>query len=126
MLQVALSTRVAPAQQRCVPARRRRVACSASADTSGPIRVERAASEARIKELGCRSWPTWSCGVSTFPWSYGDTETSLLVEGEVTVTPTQPPGPAVTLRPGDVATFPAGLACTWAVTKALRKHYNFS
>jgi hypothetical protein len=33
------------------------------------------------------SWPTWGCGVSTFPWTYDEQETCLLLEGDVTVTP---------------------------------------
>ena len=61
--------------------------------------------------------------MSTFPWTYGETETSLLLEGEVTVTPDG--GRAVTLRAGDVAVFPAGMSCTWSVTKSLRKLYRF-
>jgi hypothetical protein len=96
------------------------------ASEEGPIRVEKAASNERIAQLGARSWSTWGCGVSEFPWTYGGTETSLLIEGEVVVTPITPAGPAVTLQAGDVATFPAGLSCTWKVTKALRKHYRFS
>ncbi|CAN0556229.1 unnamed protein product, partial [Ectocarpus sp. 8 AP-2014] len=27
-------------------------------------------SEEEIKALGARSWPTWGCGVSKFPWTY--------------------------------------------------------
>ncbi len=84
----------------------------------------RGASEAQIAALGCRQWPTWGCGVSTFPWSYDSPETSLLIAGAVTVTP-DGGGEPVTLGPGDIATFPAGLSCTWAVTAPLRKHYRF-
>jgi uncharacterized protein len=46
--------------------------------------------------------------------------------GKVTVTPTDPAfGEAVTIEAGDVATFPAGMSCTWDVTEAISKHYNF-
>jgi hypothetical protein len=31
----------------------------------------------------------------------------------------------VTLQAGDLATFPAGLSCTWDVHAPLRKHYRF-
>jgi uncharacterized cupin superfamily protein len=31
----------------------------------------------------------------------------------------------VVLRPGDLVTFPKGLSCTWQVSKAVRKHYQF-
>jgi hypothetical protein len=39
------------------------------------ITVISQASEDVIKKMGCKSWPTWGCGVSKFPWTYGDTET---------------------------------------------------
>ena len=31
--------------------------------------------------------PTWGCEVSSFPWSYDASETCLLLEGQVLVTP---------------------------------------
>lgn len=34
-------------------------------------------------ELGARSWPIWSCGVSCFAWTYDEQETCLLLEGQV-------------------------------------------
>ncbi len=42
--------------------------------------------ESTITELGIKSWPIWSCEVSSFDWKYEDKETCLLLEGEVTVT----------------------------------------
>ena len=33
----------------------------------------------------CKTWPTWSCQPSTFDWDYTQTETCLILEGEVTV-----------------------------------------
>ena len=27
---------------------------------------------AELQSLGVKSWPTWGCGVSTFPWTYGE------------------------------------------------------
>lgn len=71
-----------------------------------------------------KRWPTWGCEASTFPWSYGSTETCLVIQGEATVT--MDDGTVVELRPGTLATFPAGSSCTWDVKKAIRKHYSFS
>jgi uncharacterized cupin superfamily protein len=34
-----------------------------------------------------RSWPTWGCEVSRFPWSYSENETCYVIEGHVIVTP---------------------------------------
>ena len=36
---------------------------------------------AQLQSLGVTSWPTWGCGVSTFPWTYDEQETCLLLEG---------------------------------------------
>lgn len=69
------------------------------------------------------SWPTWGCGVSTFPWSYPEAETCLVLEGEVTVTPDG--GEPVKIKAGDMAVFPEGMSCTWDVTAPIKKHYNF-
>ncbi len=87
------------------------------------IVVERAVSETRKAELGLARWPVWEKEVSRFPWYYDSTETCLLIAGEVTVTPEG--GAAVTLRAGDLASFPAGMACEWNITAPLRKHYRF-
>jgi uncharacterized protein len=87
------------------------------------IIVERQVSEARIAELGARAWPIWEKEVSCFPAGYDEPETCLFLAGEVTVTPSE--GAAVTLHPGDVAVFPAGLDCTWDIKADIRKHYRF-
>lgn len=49
------------------------------------IHIERNPSEARLAELGVRKWPTWSCDVSEFPWTYSGTETCYLLKGRVQV-----------------------------------------
>lgn len=79
-------------------------------------------SEAEVTRA--KRWPTWGCEASTFPWSYGSTETCLVIQGEATVT--MDDGTVVELRPGTLATFPSGSSCTWEVKKAIRKHYSFS
>lgn len=90
---------------------------------SGKIVVEPRASAARQAELGVSGWPVWEKEVSRFPWTYGDSETCYLIEGEVVVTPRG--GEPVTVRAGDIAIFPAGMSCEWNVVKPLRKHYRF-
>ena len=79
--------------------------------------------ESQIKE--CKSWPVWGCGVSKFPWSYGERETALLIKGKCIVTPDDSSLPAVSLEAGDLATFPAGMSCVWDVTEDISKHYYF-
>jgi uncharacterized protein len=87
------------------------------------ITVERQISAARKAELGIAGWPVWEKEVSTFPWTYGASETCLLIAGEVMVTPEG--GEPVTICAGDLATFPAGMRCTWVITQDLCKHYSF-
>lgn len=72
-----------------------------------------------------KSWPTWGCGVSKFDWSYDSTETSYIIKGKVTVTPTNG-GEPVTIQAGDYVVFPEGMSCIWQVTDPILKHYNFS
>ena len=38
-----------------------------------------------LKKLNVDSWGTWSKEVSEFDWSYGDTETCYILDGEVEV-----------------------------------------
>ena len=78
---------------------------------------------ARLESLAVNTWPIWSCGVSSFPWSYHEQETCLLLEGDVTVTPDG--GEPVRFGAGDLVVFDAGLNCTWDVHAPVRKHYRF-
>ena len=78
---------------------------------------------AHPQSLGVTRWPTWGCGVSTFPWTYDDPETCLLREGDVTVPPDG--GEPVRFGAGDLVVFDAGLHCTWEVHVPVRKHYRF-
>jgi uncharacterized cupin superfamily protein len=87
------------------------------------ITVEHNPSQARLDELGVSSWSTWSKEVSVFPWNYSEREIAYVLEGEVVVTPKG--GAPVSFGKGDLVTFPSGMACTWEVKKALRKHYQF-
>jgi uncharacterized cupin superfamily protein len=87
------------------------------------IHIERGVSEARLSEVGAKSWPIWTKEVSTFPWSYGESETCFFVEGDVVVTPEG--GAPVAMGQGDLVTFPAGMSCTWEIRSPVRKHYTF-
>ena len=74
------------------------------------------------EERGIFKWSTWGCGVSTFDWSYDESETAYLLEGEVEVTAS---GETVRFGAGQLVYFPAGLDCVWSVKKPVRKHYKF-
>lgn len=88
-----------------------------------PIEIDRAPSEEKLRKLGVRTWPIWTKEPSTFPWTYDEPETCLFLEGDVVVTPEG--GEAVRIGKGDLVTFPSGMACTWQVHSAVRKHYRF-
>ena len=79
--------------------------------------------ESTIIELGIKEWPIWTCEPSTFPWTYSDKETCLILEGDITVTPDE--GEPVRFGAGALVVFPQGMSCKWEVHKAVRKHYRF-
>ena len=78
--------------------------------------------EEQLDELGVRSWPTWGCQASTFPWTYDEAETCFFLEGDVIVTPDG--GEPVRVGKGQLVTFPAGMSCTWDVRVPVHKHYR--
>ena len=71
---------------------------------------------------GVLKWPTWECEPSEFDWHYDQEECCYILEGEVTVTTADE---EVCIGTGDYVSFPAGLDCTWKVSKPIRKHYKF-
>jgi len=74
----------------------------------------------------CQIWPIWTCDPSEFDWDYTQTETCLVIEGEVTVTDRPAGEDSVSFGPGDLVVFPVNLQCIWKITKPVRKYYNFS
>ena len=87
------------------------------------IKIERNPSEDRLKELGVSNWPIWTKEASEFPWTYDAQETCYFLEGDVVVTPDG--GKPVEMGKGDLVTFPAGMSCTWKISKDVKKHYQF-
>lgn len=84
------------------------------------IEVRKPAQE-ELESMDVFSWPTWSCGVSTFDWSYPQKETCYLLEGRVTVETDEG---SVSFGKGDMVVFSEGLSCVWKVEKPVRKHYR--
>ena len=79
--------------------------------------------EEELKKLNVESWGTWSKEKSEFDWSYDDTETCFILEGEVEVTADN--GERIEFKKGDLVQFPKGLKCTWNVKSLVKKRYNF-
>ena len=86
------------------------------------IRIRRPTKE-ELDRLGVEGWPIWEHEEAVFPWTYEETETCYILEGEVVVTPEG--GEPVTIRAGDLVTFPAGMSCTWDIRRRIRKNYSF-
>mmetsp|Transcript_31402 Transcript_31402/g.57916 ORF Transcript_31402/g.57916 Transcript_31402/m.57916 type:complete len:95 (-) Transcript_31402:124-408(-) len=87
------------------------------------ITVVKGMSQEELQAKGVFSWGKWGCEVSNFPWTYSQNEEAYILEGKVTVIPDY--GEPVEIEAGDYVTFPAGMSCTWDVTEAIDKHYNF-
>ncbi|KAJ8442838.1 hypothetical protein Cgig2_016304 [Carnegiea gigantea] len=88
------------------------------------VKIERNPPESRLSELGVRQWPKWGCPPSKFPWTYDAKETCYLLQGKVKVYP-EGSNEAVEIGAGDLVVFPKGMSCTWDVSEAVNKHYNF-
>ncbi len=81
--------------------------------------------EEELRKLKVESWGTWSKETSEFDWSYGDTETCYILEGEVEVTDSET-GEKIEFKKGDLVQFEKGLKCVWNVKKPIRKYFNFN
>ncbi|KAK4742970.1 hypothetical protein SAY87_000971 [Trapa incisa] len=88
------------------------------------IKIESNPPESKLTELGVRNWPKWGCPPSKFPWTYSAKETCYLLQGKVMVKP-EGANEAVEIKAGDLVVFPKGMSCTWDVSVAVDKHYNF-
>jgi uncharacterized cupin superfamily protein len=69
------------------------------------------------------SWGTWSKETSEFPWSYDETETCYILEGEATVIDNR--GNSIKFKAGDMVQFDQGLDCTWIIKQNIKKKYKF-
>lgn len=87
------------------------------------IRVEHNPDEDDLRKEGIFNWPIWEKEESEFPWTYDESETCYFLEGDVVVTPDG--GESVKVGKGDLVTFPAGMSCTWKISKGVRKHFKF-
>ena len=87
------------------------------------ILYERKPAPGKLEVLGVYDWPIWRKEASRFPWTYDRTETCYFLRGRVIVTPEE--GEPLELGRGDLATFPAGMSCTWEILEDVEKHYSF-
>jgi hypothetical protein len=87
------------------------------------ISIEHNMTPVKLDRLAVDRWPIWSKEVSTFPWTYDQSESCYILDGEAVVTPDG--GEPVTISAGDYVVFPAGMSCTWDIKEDIRKHYMF-
>ncbi len=87
------------------------------------IKIQHQPRQKYLNELGVFKWEIWKKEVSKFPWIYDSQETCYFLEGDVLVTPDgrEP----VQMGKGDLVIFPAGMSCTWEITRDVKKHYYF-
>jgi len=78
----------------------------------------------KLTKLRVKSWGIWEKEKSIFDWSYDNTETCYILEGEVEVTDNTT-GEKLEFKKGDLVQFPKGLKCVWNVKKPVKKYYNF-
>jgi uncharacterized cupin superfamily protein len=75
------------------------------------------------KVVTSRDWSStvvvWDCTPGSFKWHYSKDETIHFLSGEAFMI--DDAGEEHRFGPGDIAFFPAGSACTWRVTKHIRK-----
>ncbi|KAK9673260.1 hypothetical protein RND81_12G156200 [Saponaria officinalis] len=87
------------------------------------IIVEKNPSEARLSELGIKSWPKWGCPPGKITLKYDARETCYFVRGKVKAF--SKGGDCVEFGAGDLVVIPKGLSCTWDVSVAVDKFYKF-
>ncbi|KKK46403.1 hypothetical protein LCGC14_1386160 [marine sediment metagenome] len=80
--------------------------------------------EEELKRLNVESWGTWNKEVSEFDWSYSDTETCYILDGDIEVTDSKT-GDKIQFTKGDLVQFEKGLNCVWRVKKPVRKYFSF-
>jgi len=90
--------------------------------TDGQILYERRPAPGKLEVLGVYDWPIWRKEVSSFPWTYRQTEVCYFLRGRVIVTPDG--GVPLEFSRGDLVTFPAGMSCTWEILADVEKHYT--
>lgn len=67
-------------------------------------------------------WNSWSKEKSEFQWAYDEDEICYILEGEAQVIDDK--GNLISFGAGDWVEFPAGLKCTWNITKDIKKRYK--
>ncbi|MES9827419.1 MAG: cupin domain-containing protein [Candidatus Thiodiazotropha sp.] len=87
------------------------------------ILCEHRPSAMKLEIQGVYDWPIWEKEASKFEWEYTQTETCYILRGKFIVTPEG--GEPQEFGRGDLITFPAGMKCTWEITKGVEKHYTF-
>lgn len=81
------SASISTCRPRSYLSRRAMITSNAVIEKGAGMKLVKGASEELISTLGCRTWPTWGCNPSTFPWSYSDDEVCLVLSGDFTVIP---------------------------------------
>ena len=86
------------------------------------VLIKSPCSASLIIQHGIKTWPTWECEPSSFPWHYKDKEICLIIAGEAKINTKG--GESYFIKSGDLVEFPEGFSCEWQITKSLKKHFR--
>ncbi|KAK7318617.1 hypothetical protein RJT34_03320 [Clitoria ternatea] len=97
-----------------------------AADSNSNLRItiETNPSESRLAKLNIKCWPKWGCAPGKYQLKFDAEETCYLLKGKVKVY-TKGSSEFVEFGAGDLVTIPKGLNCTWDVSVAVDKYYQF-
>ncbi|KAH7837118.1 hypothetical protein Vadar_009841 [Vaccinium darrowii] len=99
---------------------------SDSSSSNLGIIVQNNPSDSQLSQLGIKSWPKWGCSPGKYQLKFDAEMTCYLLRGKVKVYPKgSPSSTAAEFGAGDLVVIPKGLSCTWDVSVAVDKHYNF-
>ncbi|KAK1306798.1 hypothetical protein QJS10_CPA10g01370 [Acorus calamus] len=88
------------------------------------VRVERAAAEERLRELGVGRWSTWRTGRCRLPWDWHVDQEVYVVEGTVRVVP-EGSSRSMTFSKGDIVRYPKWFEADLFFSGPYEERYRF-
>ncbi|KAL1198469.1 hypothetical protein V5N11_022650 [Cardamine amara subsp. amara] len=88
------------------------------------VKILRQVPNTKLAQLNYTSVPKWEGDLSTFPWTFENTETIYFVEVKVKVNVDghDKEDEAFEIGKGDDVVFPKDMKCGWTITEAVKKY----